>query len=243
MLKKLFVISLVLLGLVSVSFGQKGVTPAKKKIINQLVLNTADLFPIEAFEESFEKTNELKSEEMKNDIIAGVTEQVNASNLSDQRKSEMKPQIDEFAEKLKVKMQTAMNKGFNVRDWTKKSLEKRYLQNFTLVELQKLNKFFSTEKGKRFVKFFNEKVSAGIREDLPKEATTEDEEAIVGFALNVNEKTADKFTDILIMNVMDDITNSIDVWGKNLKKELESSKLKGELKKEFEEFVANAVKN
>jgi hypothetical protein len=155
----------------------------------------------------------------------------------------MKPQIDEFAEKLKVRMQTAMNKGFNVSDWTKKSLEKRYLENFTLVELQKLNKFFSTEKGNRFVKFFNDKVSAGIREDLPKEATPEDEEAIVGFALNVNEKTADKFTDILIKNVMDDITNSIDVWGKNLKKELESSKLKGELKKEFEEFVANAIKN
>jgi hypothetical protein len=241
MLKKIFFFSLILLALSSISFAQ--VTPAKKKIIKQLILNTSDLFPVQAFEESFEKINEQKAEEIKKEMIAQITERVNTSDLSEQRKSEVKPQIEEFAEKIKVKMKGIIAKDYNVRSWTAKSLEKNYAKNFTLVELQNINKYFMTEKGKRFVKFFNDKVSAGIREDLPKEPTPEDEGAINAFALSVKEKTADKFIDTLINSVMDDIAAAIDVWGNNLEKNLENAELKAEIKKEFDDFVANAVKN
>jgi hypothetical protein len=154
MLKKLFVISLIILGLGQISFGQKAVSPAKKKLVTQLALQTADMLPIQVFEDAFEKSYESKSIEVAKGIVDNLTKSVEESEMSAEKKESVKAKIPGFSERFVQLTKSVMIKGFDVKLWTKKSLEKNYSGQFTVVELQKLNRFFGSKDGIAFKNLF-----------------------------------------------------------------------------------------
>lgn len=240
MFKKLVIVSIVIVALMQISFAQKAASPAVKKLATQLSVNTVDLFPIQIFENTLRTKNKEAAIEIEASINGKLTEQLEQSNLTEEKKSEIKLKIPDFAKSLSQKTLGIMERDFNVKSWATKSLEKQYSMQFTLVELRRLNTFFKTKNGKAFIKAFNEKVSDGIN-GKESEIGADGEELFMKFATAVKMPTFEKFTDKLITNVMDDITASIDNWGKkmllNIQKETD-----GNLKNEIETFILESVK-
>ncbi len=240
MFKKLIIIAVVIVGLMQVSLAQKEVSPAVKKLAAQLAVNTVDLFPIQIFENTLITKIKEASIEIEASINNKLTEQLEQSNLTAEKKSEIKLKIPVFAQSLSQKTLGFIERDFKVRSWAKKSLEKQYSKQFVLVELKRLNTYFKTENGKLFIKVFNEKVSNGIN-GKDSETKSDDEELFLKFATAVKMSTFDKFTDGLIKNVMEDITVSIDNWGKQMMINLQKETA-GNIKNEIETFILESVK-
>jgi hypothetical protein len=241
MLKKLFVISLIILGLGQISFGQKAVSPAKKKLAVQLAANTTEMFPIQVFDDSLKSAIEKSTSEKGSEIRDDLTKALETSNWSDEKKSEIRAKIPAFVDRMMELSKNLINKDFNVRDWTKKSLEKNCQKQFTLAELQKLNKFFASADGKAFVSAFSRITSSGIKGDTKESFTEEEGKYFEQITTIAGESVMNKFFDIVVKNVMDDITKSIEIWGDNMLKTLEKDSKTGSLKKEVDKFVAENI--
>jgi hypothetical protein len=237
MLKKLLVISLIIVGLGQFAFGQKAVSPAKKKLVTQLVANTTEMFPIQVFDDVLKSGVEKVTAEQGREMIDNLTKSIEASTLSDERKAEVKAKVPAFVERTMELSKTLLSKGFDARTWTAKSLEKNCQKQFTIVDLQKLNKFFGSADGKDFVILFNTNTVNKINGTEAK--PNPDEERLFGqFATIVGRTAGDKFFDIIIKNVMDDITKSVEIWGTGMLKNLETEVKTGLLKKEIDKFFA-----
>jgi hypothetical protein len=238
MLKKLLVISLIIVGLGQFTFGQKTVSPAKKKLVTQLVANTTEMFPIQVFDDFLKSAVEKASAEQGKEMLDNLTKSIESSTLSDERKSEVKAKIPAFVERITELSRTLLSKGFDVRSWTAKSLEKNCQQQFTVVQLQKLNKFFGSADGKSSVTAFGRVTASGIRGGEKDSFTVEEAKILEQFPVIVGESVMNKFFDIVVKNVMDDITKSVEIWGGNMLKNLEAEAETGLLKKEINKFIA-----
>jgi hypothetical protein len=238
MLKKLFVIAFIIIGLGQISFGQKGVSPAKKKLVSQLVGNTADILPIKFFEETVSSTVDKVSAEAVKEIQDNMEKSVDSSQRTDEKKSELKAKIPAFSNRMMEITKNIINTGFDVRNWATKSLEKNYQKQFTVAELQKLNKFFASDDGKSFVAAFNRITSAGLKGEKEPTFTAEEEKKLEDSAKVVGKQTFDKFFDVVIKNAMDDIDKSMKFWGDNMMKKIDKEGTSGSIKKEIDRFVA-----
>jgi hypothetical protein len=240
MFKKLIVVSFVMVGLMQISFAQKVASPAAKKLAVKLSTASLGFFPIKTFDEVLKTKIESASAEIEADIMNKLLEQLNQSNLSDEKKSEIKLNFPEFAKSLSQKARNLLEQGFEVKTWTKQSLAKHYAEQFKLAELQRLSAFFATATGKTLMKVFNNQVSKGISgEETNSDA--ERDKLFEKFARAVKMPTFEKFTDVLIVKVMDDITASVDKWGDNLNKNLEKQS-EASFKNEIEKFIADTIK-
>jgi hypothetical protein len=241
MLKKIFVIAFIIIGLGQISFGQKGVSPAKKKLIGQLVGNTTDIVPIQLFEDTISGTIDKVSTETAKEIQVNLEKSVNSSKWSDEKKAELKAKLPAFANRILAITKDILSTDFDVRSWATKSFEKNYQKQFTALELQKLNKFFGSDDGKSFISAFNRITSAGIKGEKEPAFTSEEEKKLEDSAKVVGKKTLDKFLDVILKNVMDDINKSLEIWGDNLMKRVEKEGTSGSIKKEIDKFVAENI--
>lgn len=241
MAKKILIISLILLGLTQISFGQKSVSPAKKLIADQLAWQTVDMFPIQYFEDGFRQTIESKFSEMKNEIVTDLTARLEKSELSEQQRTGIKAQLPEFSEKMILKLTNLWCQGFNPRVWVNKSLQKNYSRVFTLNELQKLNLFFKKETGKNFVNTFNRTVSTRLRGENADAVSAENEALFFELAKAIGLNTFTKFTDILVKNTMDEVIKSADVWSQEALKNMEKPDTKEEFQREINDFIAKFI--
>jgi hypothetical protein len=241
MLKKLLVIAFIIISLGQITFGQKAVSPAKKKLATQLAANTGDMFPIQVFDETLKSSLDKALSEKEKEFSDYLTESIDTSKWSDEKKSEVKAKIPAFIDRMLGLSRDLMSKDFNVKNWTSKSLEKNCQNNFTVAELQKLNKFFITADGKDFVSAFNRVTSAGINGGEKESFSADEEKRFEKIVAVVGERTMNKFFDIVVKNVMDDIVKSVEVWGRNMLKALEKEVKTGVIKKELEKFVADNI--
>jgi hypothetical protein len=237
MLKKLFVISFIVLGLGQISFGQKAASPAKKKLVEQLAAKTEDMLPVKVFEDFLEKSYEPKSIEIAKGFVDDLTKSVEESDMPNEKKELVKAKIPAFSERFAQLTKSIMSKGFDVKLWTKKSLEKNYSTRFTMVELQKLDKFLSSKDGIAFKNLFRQQTQAKINGE-EEQNTGEEEEVFAKVEKYLGLSTSEKFLAGVITTAMDDITKSIDIWGKSMLINLEKETTTGILKQEIDKFIA-----
>jgi hypothetical protein len=238
MLKKLFVISLIILGLGQISFGQKAVSPAKKKLAVQLTERTVNLLPLEMLEMAFSKPVETNLAEIKTKIVDDLTKTIETSNLSEEKKSAVKIKVPAFSEKIAQITKELMSKDFNVKLWANKSLQQNYVRNFTVSELTKLNNFFGTKDGEEFVNLFSQRVSDAQAGKETTE-TSADEEIFSRIEKAVGRTTSNKLLDIAVKNTIDDVVKSVDIWGKNMLNDLKkATSPNGVIKLEVDKFIA-----
>jgi hypothetical protein len=238
MLKKLLVISFILLGLGQISLAQKGVTPAKKKLAKQLTERTSGIMPSAVFETAFFNTIDKSSTDIEQKVIGDLTKLVETSDMSDEKKTEVKLKIPEFSKHYAEVAKNLFLKDLTVKLWIEKSLEKSYLQKFTVAELTKLNKFFGTADGELFIKFFSEQITAA-QEGKEAEATSPETERVFEQMEKVAGKTASgKLLDVAVKNATDDILKEIDVWGNQMLKTVQKASTgNGVLKREIDKFI------
>jgi hypothetical protein len=240
MLKKLFVISLIILGLGQISFGQKAASPAKKKLIEQLSAKTEDMLPVKIFEDFFEKSYEPKSVEIAKGLVDNLTKSVEESDMSNEKKESVKAKIPAFSERFVQLTKSLMSKGYDVKLWTKKSLEKNYSTRFTLAELQKLNRFLSSKDGIAFKDLFKKQTTDKINGGEEKTGDEDETEAMVYGKVEkyLGAALSEKFLSGVVTKAMDDISKSIDVWGNTMLQNLEKETTTGVLKQEIDKFIA-----
>jgi hypothetical protein len=242
MTKKILFISFILLSLTQFSFGQKTVSPTKKKLAVQLATQTVSLFPIEYFEQSFEAMNTRETARLEKDLTESLLAKMNqADNLNEAEKEILKPRITDFSAKISQLVKKAMMKDFNLKSTASNSLQKNYLKIFTLAELQKLNKFFLTKNGQTFVKSFNQLVTGQVQNTGSGMSPNEEKE-FEAIAKSLGEKLLTKLTDLLIKETMDDIGRYIENWGNQLADNIEKEATSGEIKKEMDKFLAENFK-
>lgn len=238
MVKKLFIITFILLGLGQVLFGQKNVSPAKKKLVSQLAANTTEMFPIDVYNDFLNSAIEKGTAEKGKEIVDELTKSLEASNWSDEKKEAVKLKIPAFVERLLKISKNLLSKDFNVRNWAIKSLEKNCHKQFTIAQLQKLNKYFSSSDGKAFVLAFKRITASEITGGQKDSFTTEEKERFEQMPTVTGEAAMTKFFDVVVINVMNDMNDSITVWGKTMLKNMESEFKDGLLKIEADKFIA-----
>ncbi len=240
MLKKLFVISLIILGLGQISFGQKTASPVKKKLVEQLSFQTEDMLPVQLFQDFFEQSYEPKSVEIAKGLVDNLTKTVEESDMPIEKKDSIKSKLPDFSERFVKLTKSVMLKGYDVKLWTKKSLEKNYSTGFTLAELQKLNRFLSSQDGKAFKTLFKKQTLDKINSGEEKNVGDDEAEAMVYVKVEkyLGAALSEKFLSGVVTKAMDDITKSIDVWGDSMLKTLEKETTTGILKREIDKFIA-----
>jgi hypothetical protein len=240
MFKKLIVISFIMAGLIQISFAQNSVSPAVKKLAVKLAEQSIGFFPIQIFDEVLKTKSDSVSAEIEAEIVTNLTAQLAKSSLSDEKKSEIKLKFSQFAKAMSQKANKLLARDFAVKSWTKQSLEEHYAEQFKLAELHRLSAFFATPTGKTVIKVFNNQVSKSVNgEDTNSDA--EGDKLFERFARAVKMPTFEKFTDVLIVKVMQDINTSVEKWGDNLIKGLDNQ-TKLAFKNEIEKFIAENIR-
>lgn len=236
--KTLFII-LILLSLTQLSYGQKPISPTKKKLVAQLITKTSEIFPVEAFETIFQKTNEEKSFDLEKDLTEMITSKVDTDeNLSAQRKAEVKAKIPELTQNLAGLAKELIGQGFDVKIWIDEAFNKHYGESFTVAELQKLNTYFQTTTGKKTVKLFHGLILGGIKGD-DKEP---DGATIIQMETFLKTPVGEKFFNVLLENIFKEISGKTDLWSKEVIRNIEKSMSSGEMKRLVEEFLAKNIK-
>ncbi len=242
MTKQILFISLVLLGLVQFSFGQKTVAPSKQKLVSQLVTTTEKFFPYEEFDEVIEKTRTTFSRGMEEEIGADIERRINASDkLSAEKKAEIKAKIPALTRDISNYVNVLIGKNFKIKAWVKESAAKRFTKNFTVAELQKLNNFFQSPNGKNTLLAMNQALIYGIRGEKD-ETNLVDAEKFAKYAEKLlMTKTGEKFFNTLNKEVLNDVSLELDKFGDRFLDELNESLEKKELNQIFAKFVADNI--
>lgn len=237
MTKKILFISLILLSLAQFSFAQKAVSPAKKKLAMQLTSQTISLFPIKFFEDSFSQMNSEKAAALEKELSIAFLAKLDESNLTADEKDVAKQRVTDFTQKISEMLKSLIMKDFNVKTWTNKSLEKHYLKTFSLAELKMLNNFFKTSDGQNFVKMFNRLVTGELQGNKSGSSGA-DEKDFEELTKKIGNNILAKFTDSLVLKVMDDINKYVENWANQIPINVEKEMKNGAIKKEMDRFMA-----
>lgn len=168
----------------------------KQNSVFRLVTNTSDIFSKEVFESAFdtvikeEGLNQTIEEDLPRIILSKIEEN---NKISLAKKNELKTKF--YNEKTKLSqriLKSFIERIFNdfipLDDFIKETLNKIYFQDFTIGELQILNKYFVTVDGKNLKKVLNEMMLAVAR----KEDITNYNQKLVGL-LFIKEPLGTKF--------------------------------------------------
>jgi hypothetical protein len=196
--------------------------------------------PVQLFQDFFEKSYEPKSVEIAKGLVENLTKSVEESDMSSEKKEAVKSKLPAFSESFVGLTKSVMLKGYDVKLWTKKSLEKNYSTGFTLVELQKLNRFLSSQDGKAFKSLFKKQTLDKINNGEEKTDGDDETEAMVYGKVEkyLGTSLSEKFLSGVVTKAMDDITKSIEIWGDSMLKTLEKETTTGILKQEIDKFIA-----
>ncbi|MBX7173518.1 MAG: DUF2059 domain-containing protein [Pyrinomonadaceae bacterium] len=242
MTKQILFISLVLLGLVQFSFGQKAVAPSKQKLVSQLVTTTEKIFPYEEFDGMIEKTRVTFSKGMEEEIGADIERRINASDkFSAEKKAEIKAKIPALTRDISNYVNVLIGKNFKIKAWVKESAAKHFAKNFTVAELQKLNNFFQSSNGQNTLLAMNQALTYGIRSEKD-ETNLVDADKFAKYAEKLlMTKTGEKFFKTLNKDILNDVSAELDKFGDRFLDELKESLEKKELNQMFVKFVADNI--
>jgi len=239
MTHKIFIISLLLLGLVQFSFGQKTVSPAKKKLVSELITKTGSIFPTDVFENLFKNVQTEKLDKTEKDLAEMFYAEVDKTGtMTTEEKTAAKSKVPEFSKKLSQLFEEIMVKDFSVRSWVNDAFQKHYSNKFTVAELRQLNAYFQTENGKNTVQLFNQMIVGGINRDQ----TEPDEKTTMRMANFLKTPVGQKFFNVLLENIFAEISAKTDDWGQKMTRDIEKSMENGKMRRLFEEFVAANIK-
>lgn len=240
MTKRSLFILFILLGLAQISFAQKAVPPAKKKLVAQLITNTSEIFPSEAFQDIFQQLNNDQSTELTKELTASLNSKIDAdANLSAQTKAEAKAKVPELVGKISHLTKTLLAKNFEITTWVNQSFNKHYSTKFTVSELQKLNAYFKSSNGKETVKLFNKMIVGGIKnKDQDVEPSDAEAEQMGNF---LKAPHGNKFFNVLMDGVFKDVSDKTDVWSKQALNNLKQQMTAGEMKRLIDEFLKTYI--
>jgi lipopolysaccharide biosynthesis regulator YciM len=175
-------------------------------------------------------------------ISAGTLDKISQrKTLTDEEKTALKPKVDEFSKTISKSLQDIIMKNFDIRNASNESLQKNYEKIFTLAELQKLNTFFKSANGKRFVRRFKEMTNDKL-EGKESKITDADMKMFEQISKVISLKTFSKFTDILIPDAMEDIQLFVKNWSETAKDSLDKDLENQNLKAQIEQFIAENSK-
>lgn len=239
MKKRIFIISLILLGLANLSFGQTSVSPSKKKLVADLTVNTSGIFPADKIDEVFKEVQAEKMAETAKRITDTIAAKIEANDkLTAQEKAEIKARIPELSQKLSKLAMDFMVKDFTIKKWTNSAFQKYYSSEFTNSELRQLNTYFKTASGKQIAKIFKTLIIGGITDE--KEIPNAKNDALMESFMK--KPFAEKFFDVLLKNIVAEVMEKTDDWSKKALTEIDKSLENGEMKKLLEDFIAVNVK-
>lgn len=242
MTKQILFISLVLLGLVQFSFGQKAVAPSKQKLVSQLVSTTEKFFPYEEFDGMIEKTRTIFSSGMEEELGKEIERKIDATDkLSAEKKAEIKAKIPALTKEMSNYVNHLIGKNFKIKSWVKESATKHFSKSFTVAELQKLNAFFQSPNGRNTLLAMNKALSMGIKSEKD-ETNLVDAEKFAKYAEKLlMTKTGEKFFKTLSKNILDDVSGEIEKSGDRFLAELNESLNEKELNQILLKFVADNI--
>ncbi len=239
MTPRIFIISLLLLGLVQFSFGQKTVSPAKKKLVSELITKTDSIFPTDFFEKLFKNAQTEKLAKTEKELAEMFNATVDQTGtMTAEEKTAAKSKVPEFSKKLSQLFEEIMVKDFSVRSWVNNAFQKHYSNKFSVAELRQLNIYFQAANGKTVVQSFNQMVVGGINRDQaePDEKTTKRMENFL------RTPVGRKFFNVLLEDIFAEVRSKSDDWGHKMTRELEKSMKNGKMRRLFEEFIATTIK-
>lgn len=239
MTKRFFIISLILLGLASITFGQKTVSPAKKKLVADLTAKTSAIFPAETIDTLFKDVQAERMAETAKGITDSLVAKIDSNNkLTAQEKDEIKSKIPALSKKLAELSMNFIGKDFTIQNWVNESFQKYYSTKFTTTELRQLNTYFQSGNGKQVVQIFKTQIIGGITDDK-KTSNAKDDALMENF---LKKSFAQKFFNVLLENILEEVMQKTDAWGKKALRELDKSLDNGEMKRLLEDFIITNIK-
>lgn len=240
MKKRIFIISLILLGLANFSFGQTSLSPTKKKLVADLLASTSEIFPADKIDEVFKEVQAEKMAETAKGITDTIAVKIDSNDkLTLQEKAEIKAKVPELGQKLTKLAMDFMSKDFTIKAWTNSAFQKYYSSEFTNSELRQLNTYFKTPNGKQVAKIFKDLIIGGVT-DKKEKPNAKNDALIESF---LKKPFAEKFFDVLLKNIVADLMGKIDVWSKKALNDIDKSLENGEMKKLLEDFIAVNLKS
>jgi hypothetical protein len=210
---RIFIISLVLLGLVQLSFGQKAASPAKQKLVSQLVQSTAQIFPFEQFEDGFQKASQIITADFEKDITEQVRQKIESmGDLSEPEKAGLKSRAPEVAQAFRKLIDNWMMKDFQMKKWVNESANNHFKQKFSVVELQKLNSFLKSSGGRLTLSAMRNVISHEFKETSTKTNSVEAEKFEKIAEEFSKTRLGAKFLQIVIEDIFTDVQKNIDRW-------------------------------
>lgn len=244
MTKRFIILSLVLLGLVQFSFGQKTVVPNKQKLVLQLVETVNQLFPFSQYEDGFQQAREVIKAVFEIRISEQLDQKVDSTeNLSETERSELKSKIPESAAKYAVFINSLISKDFKMKSWVNESASKHLNKKYSVAELKKLNKFMQSPEGRKTIlamkNFFGKEFHGKNPETNPEKAA-EFEKTAKKFA---ETPMGTKFLSIIVENILTDVQKSIDNWESPIFGNFDSLVKPQEFNKFLSDFIKQAQKS
>ena len=238
-MKKLLFVSLILLIFGNAAYGQKGITPAKKKLAAELTAATANIFPAEKFNQLFIRAQTEKFGETEKQIVDSISGKIDSSeNLTTEEKDSIKAKLPDLSRKLMKISGGIMSKDFLIKNWADEAFKKHFAEGFTISELRQLNTYFRTKVGSNTAKLFNELIIGGIDE----ENTKPSDETISQMQEFLKKRVGQKFFNLLLEKIFKDIMQKTDAWAKFALKEIDRSLESGEMRSLLNDFISANLK-
>ena len=209
MTKHIILILLVLCGLVQFSFGQKTVSPAKRKLVAEMVRAAEQIFPYEIFEGGMQKATTLITADFENGIAEKLKQKIDSfENMPAADKEKLKAGAPEFARSYAKMVNDLMSRDFEVRRWVNESASRHFRQKFSVAELKKVSSFLKTPSGQNAILAMRKSFSDGFKG----ESSPEPEQFEKDVEQFLKTGYGSRFFDVVIDGIMKDIEKKIDGW-------------------------------